>query len=503
LDRAFVYFDTTSIPDYATINNATLSLRVKTLYFPPAKNWNLSIQNGQPTYPHEPMDTDYDFYHAYYSGDGGNISTSEMSAEAYFNITLTTTALDWIDVDGTTKLCLRSDADINNTAPVGNDLITLYTAEAGTSYSPILYVGYTTTEIFTVNLYGPYAEDGTRDYDGINCTIDRPFFAPITTELNGTYSTDIQIEEDTPIVITSDVGGNVSRIYYLRYNQWYEDIYIFYPDTLYTTYYVTLVDYVGLTNGYLETLLNINGTDRIIERQRVDTVNAIPFVLSWGTSYKFRLISDEGSYVWHSIIAGSDTTLSLLITSQQFPPDTIHIGDISISATRTADITIQALYEDDAELTDWVYISFTELGETTPSYYTNNTGNSHDISWSDALPTKDYVVYFESSHQEEGSLTYSIVVSTLSNEDNPWDFSWLGDFGGVDTTQIVAVFIVLAVFGGFSYGSVDAGIVTMLITAAILIYMGWLSIEWSFFAIVFCIGILVIIGIKKKPKGTG
>lgn len=498
VNRAWIYFDTTTIPDDAIIDNVTLSMKVATIYFPPAKDWNLSIQNGQPTYPHTPFDPDYDYYHLYYSGDGGNISTSEMSTETYFNITLTSTALDWIDVDGTTKLCLRSSADLNNTAPTGNDLITLYMAEAGTSDSPILYIGYTTTDLFTVNLYGPYEEDGTRDYAGINCTITRPIFAPINLELNGTYNNTIQIEIGSPIIITSEVSSNISRIYYLRYDQWYEDIYIFYPDALYATYYVTLVDYVGLTSGYLETLLNINGTDRVIERQKVDVVNAIPFILSWGTSYKIRLISDEGTYVWHSIIAGSDTTFSLVITSLQFPPDTISIGDITLSATRIEDITIQALYDDDVELTDWLYISFTELGETALTYSTNNTGNTQNITWSDALPTKDYVVYFEIMHQEEGILIYSIVVPILFEGDNPWDFSWLGDWGGIDTTQIIGVFIVLAVFGGFSIGSVDIGIMTMLITAGILIWMGWLSITWSFFTIVFCIGMLVVFSIRKK-----
>jgi len=160
------------------------------------------------------------------------------------------------------------------------------------------------------------------------------------------------------------------------------------------------------------------------------------------------------------------------------------------------------LYDDEAELTDWVYIRFTELGEPPVSYYTNSTGSSHNVTWSDALPTKDYVVYFVNSHQEEGSLIYSIVVSTLFDEDNPWDFDWLGDWGGIDSTQLVAVFILIAVFGGFSIGSVDVGIVTMLITAAVLIYIGWLSIDWAFFAIVFTIGILVIVSIRKQ-RGVG
>lgn len=493
--RGYLYFDTSLVPSEATIDNATLSVKVATTL--PTADFNLSIQNGQPTYPHTPLEIG-DYYYDRYSGDGGNVSTSTMSTNTYVNVSLTSTALDWINVESTTKLCLRSDADINYTAPTTVDTLAIYMAEQGLSDSPKLYIGYSLSYEYSVNLHGPYNEDGTRDYTGINCTFTRPNQESVTVELNGTES--LTAQTDTRLVITSDIGSNYTRVYYLRYDQWYEDIYIFYPDDIYTTYYITFVDIVGVSNGYLESILNINGTDRIIERQRVDVLNEIPFMLSWGTSYKFRLVCDEGTYIWQSVIAGSDTTFTLSVTNLAFPTETISIGDITLSATRTEDISIQALYEDDAELTEWVYISFTEREETTPAYYTNNTGNTHDITWSDALPNKSYMVYFEIIHEEQGTLTYSIVVPTIYDEDNPWDFSWMGDWGAIDSTQLVAMGIILAVFGGFSIGSVGAGIISMLVTAGYLIYIGWLDITWGFFTIVGCIAVLVIISIKKKES---
>lgn len=496
--RDFLFFDTSSIPDDATIDNATLSIKTTTTL--PALNFNLSVQNGQPTYPHTPITTS-DYYLSYYSGDGGNISTSTMSASTYFNISLTSTGITWLDLDSTTKLCLRSDADINNTAPVGDDRLDIYTTEQGTTEAPKLYIGYTLDYEYSVVLYGPYDEDGTRNYDGINCTFTRPNQATLNFELNGTESKTAQT--DTRLVISSDIGNNYSRVYYLRYDQWYEEIYIFYPDDIYATYEVTFLAFIEVTNGYLETILNINGTDRIIERQRVDTANEIPFVLSWGTSYKFRLICDEGTHVWESVVAGSDTDITLAVTSDDFPADAIHIGNITLSATRESDISINVLYDDEESLTNWVYISFTELGETTAEYYTNNTGSTHNITWSDALPAEDYTVYFAIDHEEEGTITYSIVVAQLIDETNPWDFSWMGSWGGIDSTQLMGLLIVLAVFGGFSIGSVDVGIITMLITAAILIVIGWLDITWSFFTIVVCIGIISVVSIRKHQKGAG
>lgn len=494
--RSFLYYDTSIIPTDATIDNATVSIKVSTST--PANDFNISIQNGQPTYPHLPF-VATDYIYSVYSGDGGNISTSTVSVDTYVNITMTSAGIGYLDVDGTTKLCIRSDADINNTAPSGIDLLSFYATEQGIEESPKLYIGYTLTYNYVINFYGPYTEDGLRNYAGINCSFTRPTQATLTFELNGTYAA--TAATDTRLVVTSDVGNNYTRVYYLLYDQWYEDIYMFYPDSLFAAYYVTLVDFVGVTNGYLESILNINGTDRIIERQRVDVANEIPFVLSWGTSYKFRLICDEGTYTWQSLIAGGDTTISLVVTSLIFPPDTIHISDISLSATRLTDITIQALYDDAAELTDWVYISFTELGETTPVYYTNNTGNTQNITWSDAVPSKNYVVYFEINHQEEGTITYNIVVPTIIDEDNPWDFSWMGDWGGIDSTQLIAFIIVIGVFGAFSIGSVDVGIIATLITAAILILIGWFNVDWAFFASVFCLAVLMIISIKKSQSG--
>ena len=495
--RSFVFFDTSSIPDDATIDNATLSFKVSTVP-PSGKNFNLTIQNGQPTYPHIPLEIgDYSYQH--YSGDGGNISTSEMVAGNYCNLSLSTTGLSWIDLDGNTKLVLRGDADLNATTPTTFDILSLKSTENGAASTPKLYIGYTVAYNYAVNLYGPYNEDGERNYSGINCTFTRPTQAPLNFELNGTYSP--TAETDTRLVITSDCGSNLTRVYYLRYDQWYEDIYIFYPDDIATTYYVTLVDYVGLTNPYLESILNINGTYRIIERQRVDVINDIPFILSWGTSYKFRLICDEGTYTWQSVIAGTDTTFSLTVTSVAFPPDSIYIGNITLSATRTDDITITALYDDSAELTEYVYVSFTEYPDgTSASYYTNNTGNTQNITWSDANPNLAYAVYFSIVHEEQGTLTYTIVVTTLIDTDNPWDFSWLGDWGGIDSTQILGVIIVFAVFGAFSYGSVEVGLVAMLLTAGILNLIGWLKIPWEYFTIVFALAILVIIGIKKSHQ---
>lgn len=137
--RGFVYFDTSAIPDGATISSATLKLAGYA--DDSATDFYITIQNGQPTYPSDPLvATDYD--KTYYSGNGGSLTTVGFSTTGYNNITLNATGLGWINKTGTTKLCLRSDREIAGTTPTGNECVRVSSYEYGTSWRPSLVVTY-------------------------------------------------------------------------------------------------------------------------------------------------------------------------------------------------------------------------------------------------------------------------------------------------------------------------------------------------------------------------
>jgi len=111
--RGFLYFDTSIIPDGATILSANLTLYMKVSTF---NDFKLIIQNGQPTYPHMPMQA-ADYYQGYYTGNGGEINASTLGADyAQYNITLNSNGLEWINKQGVTKLCLRTSRDILSSA---------------------------------------------------------------------------------------------------------------------------------------------------------------------------------------------------------------------------------------------------------------------------------------------------------------------------------------------------------------------------------------------------
>ena len=134
--RGFVFFNTSTLPSNAYLDNATLSLYKKDDYS--TTDFNITIQNGQPTYPRNPMQS-ADYNKSYYSGNGGTLSTSGFTS-GYNAIPMNN--LSWINQTGITKLCLRSSRDISGTAPTGNEYVNVYSNEFIFSYPPKLVINY-------------------------------------------------------------------------------------------------------------------------------------------------------------------------------------------------------------------------------------------------------------------------------------------------------------------------------------------------------------------------
>jgi len=138
--RSYFYFDTSPIPPGATVISANVSL------YGSADNsdtdFDITIMNGQPTYPSDILATsDYDITH--YSGNGGSLTTVGFNIAGYNHINLNATGLSWINLEGTTKLCILSSRDMAITEPTGSEYITVYTAnETGTAKDPYISIIY-------------------------------------------------------------------------------------------------------------------------------------------------------------------------------------------------------------------------------------------------------------------------------------------------------------------------------------------------------------------------
>ncbi len=134
--RGFVFFNTSVLPSNAYLDNATLSLYKKDDYS--ATDFDIMIQNGQPVYPHNPMQTG-DYIKNSYAGNGGTLNTSSFTS-GYNAIELK--ELSWINKTGITKLCLRSSRDISATAPTSNEYVNVYAANGDNPYIPKLIIMY-------------------------------------------------------------------------------------------------------------------------------------------------------------------------------------------------------------------------------------------------------------------------------------------------------------------------------------------------------------------------
>jgi hypothetical protein len=148
--KGFVYFDTSAIPDSATISAVNVSLYGSYDYS--STDFNISVQSGMPTYPHDPLvggDYDKTLYDVNGVGNAG-FSTAGFSTAGYNNISLNATGMAWVSKVGTTKLCLRSNEDIIASQPASNEYVRIYSYEKGAGYRPTLYVTYSSSGTPTV-----------------------------------------------------------------------------------------------------------------------------------------------------------------------------------------------------------------------------------------------------------------------------------------------------------------------------------------------------------------
>ncbi len=134
--RGFVFFNTSALPSNAYLDNATLSVYKKDDYS--ATDFDITIQNGQPTYPHNPMQSS-DYNRNYYSGNGGTLNTSGFTS-GYNTIKLND--LRWINKTGITQLCLRSSKDISGIAPTGSEYVNVHSNEFLGMCPPKLVINY-------------------------------------------------------------------------------------------------------------------------------------------------------------------------------------------------------------------------------------------------------------------------------------------------------------------------------------------------------------------------
>lgn len=144
IGRAFLFFDTSSIPDDVTITSVKLNLYGRQLYDDQTPDdFDIVVQIGQTTtYPHNPLiASDYD--RSLYSGDGGSMNTAYWDNTSWNTIDLNSNGISWVNKEGWTKFCLRSSLDISGVRPPSgwyNNDVYFYSREGDVNRAPRLIV---------------------------------------------------------------------------------------------------------------------------------------------------------------------------------------------------------------------------------------------------------------------------------------------------------------------------------------------------------------------------
>lgn len=249
--RGFVQFDTSAIPDTATVTDAHLSLYG-------GQNWNQSqfnvqIQNGMPDYPNKPL-VSGDYNKNHYSGNGGNLTARHWVTAAWNNITLSSDGKSWINLAGDTKFCLRTAEDIGNSAPNTFEFCDVYSSRYG--YAPILSVTYT-FEMWTEVGDSPYLNNVTTNY----------IVTSIDGALEGFFGFEDTFAFSTITGVTFYYEGKISNLASDNYVKVYDNTtYIgeIYPDSS-TSYQWYSFD----VTSYFKTYQEINTANIKLEFHRV------------------------------------------------------------------------------------------------------------------------------------------------------------------------------------------------------------------------------------------
>ena len=497
VDRSFPYFDTSILPDNITITSVVLGLCIQGNYS--TTDFNVTIQNGQPSHPDTPF-TLYDYNYLYYSGDGGSRNTSSITSLDYWNITLSATGLSWIQVDGMTKLCLRSSKDIAGVAPTGDEYITFWSAEQGLAYSPKLYVTYE-AEGYHYVVHGPYLEDNGLAYNGIvNVTIAFQNVDPISFALNGSSGTaetyDFNSTDRATLMnwnITTDYVH--SRVYAFRDGS-FDEVWLYIPnlENVILQYTITITDFAGLTNATVEVDKNVQGYNRIVERQNFDVYNGATFWLTMYSQYTLKVVSDQGTFTW-GLTADGIQSKTYIVSADMIPYE--YSGEnATISCTRNATL-ITVLYSE--ARTEWI---------NTTVYLVDSAGYHYVTHQLDSGTTQNYTVAVSASSD------YLVTISALQNgEVLSWQFAlpkppgttniWTGiwEMFGIwpfNPANAVGMFIVLLFFCVGSWADTEFFLGAGIIIAALLTYLGWMNTPWL--GISTCLMVVFLMYIHKGKQ---
>lgn len=493
--RGYLLFDTSSIPDGSGISEAVLSFRLSADYS--TTDFSVTVQDGQPTYPHNPVVLG-DYYYARYSGSEGAVSTAGMNAGSWYNITLSDPTI--VDLDGYTKLCLRSSRDISGNAPSGNEYIDIYSGDTPLS-KPILYVTYGQN---TFTFYGLMDEDTGTYVDLSERAVDVTAYysggkASESFSVNGTYNF---ASDYVPLYFRFDIG-TTDREYWVTSGDVNGTIYIF--NATLASYTIQFNDLVGILDSYpfVEVKRNVNGSDVTVEKRKVDQTNKVYASLIYGQTYSVVIGDGTNTFSYGDVLFADDSSVELTLRGLEFP-DTIQVGYryVRVYVTRNSD-EITLFYEDTLSLTESVVFKVYYQANNSLAYEASaSSSNSWIDVWTGADNETDYFAIVTMEHSTFGALDYrQVLPAPLDVVAEPWTLPFLGTLP-FPTAYLIPTFIILCSAAAVSAFNSYIGLFVVGCEAVIFAYLEWLPLNVDLLVVFFALMIIFAIVMLKRRSVT-
>lgn len=388
ITRSFLYFDTSSIEDYSTIDSVVLNVNCDT-------NANTSVIAQEGTQANTLATTDYD---AFGSNWSSNVS---LTADAWNSITLNSTARNNLNLTGTTKICLREynhDHQVVEPASETGYLNGIYYSESTNApYLDITYIADNTAPSISV-------DSSSRGWDNtdVSVTISASDSESGLDTLKYAWST----STSTPSSWTSISSG--TTVTQSSNGQWY--------------LHVRATDNSGNTNTTYYGTYNIDKTNPSdptnLDAQYEES--GYGAVFSWDTSTD----ADSGVSHYEVGIRENDGTWNNTnnITSTSHYYSALNEGS-------SYDFRVRA-YDNAGNTSNWVYYNDVTIPDNTdptkPYNVSVNPLTSKDINGEDGAieitglePTENLIVTYDTSALYGSATWFNVDVEVVTDNDCP------------------------------------------------------------------------------------
>lgn len=456
--RAFLEFDTSEIPDDATITDVSLYIYDTsgsgTVAFHALSN-QPSITAGATLW------TD--------CGDGTTYVSQAIAATTGYNLDLGATA------DADLEALLPSGWFGVGTSMASGGPITFATDKYATvAYRPILTVTYTVSS-------GIYYIFDAKYENGTDTTISLTVSSSDGTDIFDVTTDTMRGFTVRPTTFNWEASAGLTRFIYLISDS--ENITITIPETTPEVYSFTIRDYVGTVGDgdcYLESWRVINGTSTLVERVLIwNSETPTPLILENNKVYDIIIRRNTGDVVkdfGYFVPVGDDPpTLSITTFTfdQYYQPVT---NWITVNATRNAPAftTITVGYHDSLLMTTFAEVTIYNRTSGAIAYTANSTDDDHIFTWGGATNTTTYVAVLNMTHTYYGWVSKTWILDGEFTPGTVPDFS-----GGGISNDIFSVFLILGSAGIASKLNRSAVLLSAAAVAAMLKVVGFFSAGWE------------------------